>query len=289
MEIRGQFKLKRLSERNTLKLNLFMNMRRCKYDMSLLVPSRALGLSLRDNTLWGEYGDDGEFLIPSVKHHKKMLELGMEPYNSDCTRMFEEELCRQMICADDMLPLKNYSVPSGPQLYFDYRVYSPEGDKYSYLAWAGGDKSSFTVQTFEYLDGILRRMKSRIIDGRMARFDYGDLEVISAEMCGFMYGRRSAARLQKGDYTLYLPGVEPAKSRFAVSWYVAAVRNTEVFTGTESELEDERIRQDDTNWASWGMPLYLGVFGAYDCYGARQAAADKYGKPMEHLIAEEVY
>ncbi len=293
MEIRGQFQIIRLSEQDTLKLNLWLKMRHCQYNMDTVTRNMADILDMEDNTLFGEYGEHGEFLIPSVRQHEKLEKLEIEVEHSDELRYFQRRLEKAMLV--DSNDWEAYSTPCGPHLYYDFQVVSPGGEEYSYLFWAGGEKTSFSKETFEYLDKILVQMGSGFLEGRMSKMDYGEVSTVSIYSDGigpdpivFEEKKQEDIRVEE-DYILYWDGCEPPKTAYAVYYRSDAVRNQEVFIGTEEMLKDGTAVYDDQNWEAMDKPLYLGIVYAYDCYGARLQIAKKLGKSKDLILVEAVY
>lgn len=287
MEIRGQIRIHRLSELNTLKLNLWFGMRHCRYDMETVTHDMVELLDEIDNSLFGEYGQHGEFLIPSVKWHRKLATAGIDYMDSDDMRYFQKRLENAMF----IIPanIREYSNPCGSQLYYDFRIVSPAGDEYSYLVWNGREKVFFHKEAFEYLHSFLSRLKSGFVEGKMARLDYGEVETVTVDGGIIKIERKGQEEIQEGkDYIVYVPGQEPPKNVYVVCYRKDAVRNQEVFTGKEEEFEDESLIYDDDLWEEVDFPLYLGIVHAYDCYSARQEVAKKEDVPMDMLVAEEV-
>lgn len=290
MKIKGQLKITRMSTEDTIRMNLFLGMRHCKYDCALL--AERIGITAKNNTLFGSYGEFGEYLIPSISYHMEaawLLPSNISDFFTDESTLFAARI--DDVISNEMNPTLQgwYSEAVGPQLYYDFRIVSPDNDKFSYLVWSGGEKSRLSAIIITYLNGILAHLNNaQILEGKMAKYDYDTVTTVWIKNGEINSRTEYRSEELPSDWAEFIPYHVPMSSFVA---YVAgeAVRNAEVFTNPYDELGTEDACEDDSLWElDEGAKIFLGIFKAYDAHEVRRMAAEKSGVDESLIVAEEV-
>lgn len=198
-EIIGQIKIGRLTERQTAAVNAWLGVRHFKHSPYAI---ERLKLSKEENTLFGEFGVDGEFVIPNIS---KCVEQG-RGVTSFAIRTSEEFLSHEKRCieaeggkANDLL-IKWPDMDTGntppsecPELWLDFVVFSPEGEDYSILA--GNETDTYCDEdSIRYIGSVLEKLGSKLIEGTIGIHsfeddneedeEYEDGEVSIVKICG---------------------------------------------------------------------------------------------------------
>lgn len=176
-KVSGQLRLTRMNDRDVTALNLFFAIRHYKHPhIDQMVDMLGYNITPEDNTLFGEYGEDGEFLIPSICRHAALERINpaaKEWIRSDDVEA-HEALCEEHLKIAQSVEYfaKNINGTPGscPLLWLNYRVWNPEGDQYTYLTWDRGEKTYDVYWALLYISTILERMNPdyHFIEGSMA-------------------------------------------------------------------------------------------------------------------------
>lgn len=182
MQVYGQIKINRLTEREAFALNLWFLQRHYKHSAGAI---EKMALSMEDNTLFGVVGEDGEFIIPNIS--KCLKEAGGDTslvYQSEEFKSFESQcglaeggtMQGKVVLLPCFLEdgsrnpasdMYNQTPGSCPSLWLTYRVYSPEGEDFSVLYWEGddGDDVGGVYYDVEYIGKVLERMGKPMVEG----------------------------------------------------------------------------------------------------------------------------
>lgn len=147
--VKGQLKIPRMSTHDIAAINLFFGIRHHKHILSDLILS--YGITEADNTLFGDYGIDGEYIIPSITRHLQLLDTvphlcdAITTQDMDIHERNAEKSLRNCLLGDPRKFSTYYNSPAGhcPQLYLNFHIYNHFADPdYSYLVWNGIEKNN---------------------------------------------------------------------------------------------------------------------------------------------------
>lgn len=192
----GQLRISRMSKREIAAMNLFFGIRHHKHIVNDLKAN--YGITEEDNTLFGEFGEDGEYIIPSISRYLQLLDVSPHLYDAITTQDMDihesdaEKSLRSCFAKDPDKISTYYSSPAGqcPQLYLNFHIYNHHSDPdYSYLIWNGIEKNNYDLKrAICYIECILERMGYTIEAGVMC-IDHlnGDYTLTEVKEHGFVF------------------------------------------------------------------------------------------------------
>lgn len=286
MRIHGQIKVTRLTQNATNRLNAFMSIRRCRYDVKAL--AKQMTLTTAENTLIGSFGENGEYLIPPVSLYGGIMDKvpgADQNVRNQASQLFEAQAKEILYPKGDE---QDYGVTAGacPHLHFGLRFCTPKDDQYSYLVWNGDQECgifedvNLFVDTLNYLSSIMRRFGwVYFVSGCMAVYGTDEGGAVKAVVAS--KGRITSCLVLEDQLTeelaptVYRPELDPKRNRYAACLRREVSRNVEIFD--EDRIPTEQDEENDDLWhLDENAQVFIGIIEAYDEQQARETAAIQY-------------
>ena len=248
MDIKGQIMLTRLSPRDTDALNLFFAVRHYQHPMlDKMGEITQYQLDPKDNALIpGDFGRDGEYLIPSISRYRAWADYVSDDYDvRPPEAMVHEHFCEKMMNAVGIAEWgRVYSLPAGdcPQLWINFRVWSPEGKSHSYLTWNGYERHFKPTRTIQYINQLLEKMGYKMLKGKLAYNDDTGFILVTEVRDGEIseYTKFEGDFSEKEDVTWYCGAASFCDQSKYVGLIKSEYMRAETFSGSEQALQDRK-------------------------------------------------
>lgn len=292
MEIKGQLKLTRLSARDTDALNLFFAIRHYQHpNLDKMAAVTGYQPDLQDNCLIpGEFGPDGEYLIPSISRYRAWSAYVGEDCNvRPPEAMIHEYFCEEMRNTVEINKWSwMYSQPPGdcPLLWLNFRVWSPEGKQYSYLTWNGYEKTFRTTQAVQYINILLKKMGYEMLEGKLATDNETGFILVTHVHDGLIeeYTRFEEDFSEKKDVTWFCGAANFCDQGKYVGLIKSEFIRAETFAGSEQALQERKALWVKTQT----IRGYLGCMFAPDRENAKARFAKSHNMDPDAIELIEV-
>ena len=280
MKILGQLLLSELSHEEEMKLNLLCVCARSKRNMDKLLKELP-SLSPADNTVFGEFGADGEYLIPDVSYFMELLPILPQHRLTDRVmeiNRFEQNL-DQHTAAEDL-----FKLPAGcPCAAMPFRFAHHKDAHNSCMVWDGKTDVDDPYAAAVWLANVVQHMGLHFVAGKMSYISNKIIYTITVDKDGNLgITGKPGQTIKKKDFDVFYSELSPVPSHYAVIFAPEILRNCERFTGRN--VNDEEAIYDDSLWElDENMSGYAGIVEAFSEDEALKVAAKQFKCKAEYL------
>lgn len=280
MKIMGQLLLTGLSEDQEMRMNLLCASTRNKRNVVQLMRELPT-LNRSSNTVFGEFGAEGEYIIPNIRYFMDLLPVMPEYRLPDqCLEIEGFDLTME----NHTDPEDHGVLPAGcPCAKLPFRFGHRQYGFGTCMVWDGLTDCDDPYGAALWLEDVLGKMGEKFVGGKMAYIKDGTLVTITVGEDGELFVEgKPGNTIRKEDYEEPYPELNPKPSRYAVLYDAEILRNTERFTGSNVNSEDAVY--DDSLWElEEGMSGYAGIVPAFSEDEALENAAEQFKCDKKHL------
>lgn len=280
MKIMGQLILTGLSEDQEMRMNLLCATTRNKRDITKLMRELPT-LNRSGNTVFGEFGAEGEYLIPNIRYFMELLPV-MPKYQlpDKCLEVEGFDHTMKIHTAEEDQGI----LPAGcPCAKLPFRFVHRQNKFGTCMVWDGQTDCDDPFGAALWLAYVLEKMGEKFVGGKMAYIRNKTLTTITVGEDGELSVEgKPGSTIRKKDYEEPYPELSPKPARYAIIYDAEILRNTERFTG--SNVNDEDAIYDDSLWElEEGMAGFAGTVPAFSEDEALEIAAKQFKCKKKHL------